>query len=81
MRSEAEKGKIGIIVAVVVILLLAVGAFIMFKDSFINGPTVANENKDAEQLVNENALGEGVNKLDNGVYFKNFTAAVVNGTL
>lgn len=81
MDSETGKGKIGIIiVAVVVILLLAVGGFIMFKDSFINGPTVANEDKDAEQLVNENALGEGVNKLDNGVYFKNFTAAVVNGT-
>ena len=52
----------------------------LFKDSFINGPKVENEGKEADQLVNENALGEGVNKLDNGVYFKNFTAAVVNGT-
>ena len=81
MRSETGKGKIGIIiVAVVIILLLAVGSFMLFKDSFINGPKVENEGKEADQLVNENALGEGVNKLDNGVYFKNFTAAVVNGT-
>ena len=81
MKSEAGKGKIGIIIiAIVVIFLLAVGGFVLFKDSFINGPRVENEGKEADQLVNENALGEGVNKLDNGVYFKNFTAAVVNGT-
>ena len=81
MKSDAGKGKIGIIIiAIVVIFLLAVGSFMLFKDSFINGPKVENEGKEAEQLVNENALGEGVNKLDNGVYFKNFTAAVVNGT-
>lgn len=81
MYSETGKGKIGIIIiAIVVIFLLAVGSFMLFKDSFINGPKVENEGKEAEQLVNENALGEGVNKLDNGVYFKNFTAAVVNGT-
>ena len=81
MKSEAGKGKIGIIIiAIVVIFLLAVGSFMLFKDSFINGPKVENEGKEADQLVNENALGEGVNKLDNGVYFKNFTAAVVNGT-
>lgn len=81
MKSEAGKGKIGIIIiAIVVIFLLAVGGFMLFKDSFINGPKVENEGKEADQLVNENALGEGVNKLDNGVYFKNFTAAVVNGT-
>lgn len=80
MKSEAGKGKIGIIIAIVVIFLLAVGSFMLFKDSFINGPKVENEGKEADQLVNENALGEGVNKLDNGVYFKNFTAAIVNGT-
>lgn len=80
MKSEAGKGKIGIIIAIVVIFLLAVGSFMLFKDSFINGPKIENEGKEADQLVNENALGEGVNKLDNGVYFKNFTAAVVNGT-
>ena len=81
MKSEAGKGKIGIIIiSIVVIFLLAVGSFMLFKDSFINGPKVENEGKEADQLVNENALGEGVNKLDNGVYFKNFTAAVVNGT-
>ena len=81
MKSETGKGKIGIIIiAIVVIFLLAVGSFMLFKDSFINGPKVENEGKEADQLVNENALGEGVNKLDNGVYFKNFTAAVVNGT-
>lgn len=81
MYSETGKGKIGIIIiAIVVIFLLAVGSFMLFKDSFINGPKVENEGKEADQLVNENALGEGVNKLDNGVYFKNFTAAVVNGT-
>lgn len=81
MNSETGKGKIGIIiVAIVLILLLAVGGFVMFKDSFINGPKVENEGKEVDQLVNENTLGEGVNKLDNGVYFKNFTAAVVNGT-
>lgn len=39
-----------------------------------------NEDKEAEQLVKKDALGEGVNELDNGVYFKNFTPAVVNGT-
>ena len=81
MKSEAGKGKIGIIIiAIVVIFLLVVASFMIFKDSFINGPKVENEGKEADQLVNENALGEGVNKLDNGVYFKNFTAAVVNGT-
>ena len=52
----------------------------LFKDSFVEGPKVENEDKEAEQLVKKDALGEGVNELDNGVYFKNFTPAVVNGT-
>ncbi|MBQ7410924.1 MAG: hypothetical protein IJW20_06050 [Clostridia bacterium] len=79
---KSESGKIGIIIGVIVlILLLAVASFIIFKDSFINGPTVVNEDKGAEQLVDENTLGEGVNKLDNGVYFKNFTAADVEGVV
>ena len=81
MKSEAGIGKIAIIIiAVVIILALAVTSFILFKDSFINGPEVQNESKEADQLVDQDALGEGVNKLDNGVYYKNFTAVVVNGT-
>lgn len=84
MRSEKGKRKgkvlIIIIITIVAIFLLAAASFMMFKDSFIKGPKVENEDKGAEQLVKEDALGEGVNKLDNGVYFKNFTAAIVNGT-
>lgn len=81
MKNEAGIGKIAIIIiAVVIIFAVAVTSFILFKDSFINGPKVQNENKEADQLVDQDALGEGVNKLDNGVYFKNFTPAVVNGT-
>ena len=80
MKSESGKGKIVIIlIAVVVILCIAAASFMLFKESFINGPKVANEDSGAKQLVDENALGEGVNKLDNGVYFKNFTAADVEG--
>ncbi len=78
---KSKKGKVGlIIVAIVVVFLLAAASFMLFKDSFIDGPKVENEDKEAEQLVKEDALGEGVNKLDNGVYFKTFTPAVVNGT-
>lgn len=82
MRSGTGKGKriIIIIISIVAIFLLAAACFMLFKDSFVEGPKVENEDKEAEQLVKKDALGEGVNELDNGVYFKNFTPAVVNGT-
>lgn len=79
MKNESGKGKILIIISIVVIFLLAVTCFIIFKDSFVNGSKIANEEDKSEQIVDENALGEGVNKLDNGVYFKNFTAATIEG--